>query len=77
MRRADFAGYLRSDRRCVYASKNYVPTPSLAGKSDDAVEQWINSGHMISAIKLYREVHSCGLREAKFAVEALIEKIKK
>lgn len=55
--------------------KNYLPDPDPADRSDEAVQQWIKSGRMISAIKLYREVHGCGLREGKDAVESLAEEI--
>ena len=53
----------------------YVPEPDPNDKSDEALRQWIKSGRTITAIKLYREVHSCGIGEAKNAVEALIEEI--
>lgn len=52
-------------------------TLSLPAKSsllrqvhDSEIEQQIRSGHLIDAIKLYREKNGVGLKEAKDAVEA-------
>jgi ribosomal protein L7/L12 len=52
-------------------------TLSLPSKSsllrqvhDSEIEQQIRSGHLIDAIKLYREKNGVGLKEAKDAVEA-------
>ena len=39
--------------------------------SDDAVRALIDKGELIDAIKLYREVHDVGLKEAKDAVDAM------
>lgn|GEM_PF-2551440 len=42
-----------------------------AAGSDDAVRALIDKGELIDAIKLYREVHDVGLKEAKDAVDAM------
>jgi len=43
--------------------------PPQQGTIDD-VRRFIREGHTISAIKLYRQIHKVGLKEAKEAVEA-------
>lgn len=35
------------------------------------VERLVRSGHKIAAIKVYRTIHGCGLKEAKEAVDKL------
>ncbi len=40
---------------------------------DKAIIEEIKKGNKINAIKLYRELHSVGLKEAKEAVDKLIE----
>ena len=40
-------------------------------KSDAEVVELLNNGQKIRAIKLYRELHGVGLKEAKLAVEAI------
>lgn len=50
------------------------PSPGLpvAGQAIPAdLEQLIRSGEIIHAIRQYREIHNCGLAEAKQAVEEL------
>jgi len=47
-----------------------MPAGASAG-SADSVEAALASGRKIDAIKLYREHHGVGLREAKDAVENL------
>jgi ribosomal protein L7/L12 len=42
----------------------------LVQVSDADIEQQIRTGHLIDAIKLYREKNGVGLKEAKDAVEA-------
>lgn len=44
---------------------------TTASGSDDAVRALIAKGELIDAIKLYREVHDVGLKEAKDAVDAM------
>ena len=44
--------------------------------NDSEIEAQIRSGHMIDAIKLYREKNGVGLKEAKDAVEAWRDKIR-
>ena len=46
-----------------------VPTPGR-GTMDD-VQRLVSEGHKIAAIKVYREVHGVGLKEAKEAVDAM------
>lgn len=43
---------------------------------DSEIEAQIRSGHMIDAIKLYREKNGVGLKEAKDAVEAWRDRIR-
>jgi ribosomal protein L7/L12 len=47
-----------------------MPDAALAG-SLDSIEAAIHAGRKIDAIKLYREEHNVGLKEAKEAVERL------
>ncbi len=51
------------------------PRPSQAPPTDPElnaqIRQLLAQGQKIPAIKLYREVHHCSLKEAKEAVEAL------
>lgn len=42
-----------------------------ASGSDDEVRALIGKGELIDAIKLYREIHGVGLKEAKDAVDAM------
>ena len=44
--------------------------------NDSEIEQQIRSGHLIDAIKLYREKTGVGLKEAKDAVEAWRDRIR-
>ena len=44
--------------------------------NDSEIEAQIRSGHMIDAIKLYREKNGVGLKEAKDAVEAWRDRIR-
>lgn len=46
-----------------------MPRPGQGSMED--VHRLTREGHKIAAIKVYREVHGVGLREAKAAVEAL------
>jgi ribosomal protein L7/L12 len=55
---------LRSDERVR------LPEAAVAGTLD-SVEAAILAGRKIEAIKLYREEHGVGLKEAKEAVEAI------
>lgn len=43
---------------------------------DSEIEQQIRSGHLLDAIKLYREKTGVGLKEAKDAVEAWRDRIR-
>ena len=52
-------------------STTLPPKSSLLRQVNDSeIEQQIRSGHLIDAIKLYREKTGVGLKEAKDAVEA-------
>lgn len=46
------------------------PGSLIRGVADAEIEAQIRSGHLIDAIKLYREKNGVGLKEAKDAVEA-------
>ena len=48
------------------------PTPAAA---DADIERELRAGNLIGAIKLYRETHGTGLKEAKDAVEAWRDRI--
>ncbi|WP_208752424.1 hypothetical protein [Corallococcus carmarthensis] len=50
-----------------------VPAPD----ADAAIAQAVEEGNLIQAIKLYRERHGVGLKEAKDAVEALRERLER
>lgn len=53
------------------------PKSSLLREVNDAeIEQQIRSGHLIDAIKLYREKTGVGLKEARDAVEAWRDRIR-
>lgn len=43
----------------------------LVGIEDPSVVDCINSGNMISAVTRYREIHDCGVSEAKKAVYSM------
>jgi len=67
---------LRDAKEAIEAYE-HEGTLSLPAKSsllrqvhDSEIEQQIRSGHLIDAIKLYREKNGVGLKEAKDAVEA-------
>lgn len=42
-----------------------------SGLANARIIELIRQGNKIEAIKVYREIHNCGLAEAKAAVEAL------
>jgi|HubBroStandDraft_1064217.scaffolds.fasta_scaffold1186185_1 ribosomal protein L7/L12 len=46
-----------------------LPAPGQSSMAD--VERLASMGERVWAIRCYREIHSCGLAEAKRAVEAL------
>ena len=48
-----------------------MPTAEAAADGDDLIASHLRAGRKIQAIKLYREEHDVGLREAKEAVEHL------
>ncbi|NOJ92529.1 hypothetical protein D7W82_22945 [Corallococcus sp. CA049B] len=47
------------------------PTPLSPEEGQARLAELINSGQMINAIKLHRQLHGSGLKEAKDAVEAM------
>jgi ribosomal protein L7/L12 len=47
------------------------PPQTGTGGSDETVKQLARNGQTIAAIKMYRDLHGCGLKEAKDAVDAL------
>ena len=51
-----------------------LPPAGQATMAD--VERLIQSNQLINAIKCYREIHHCGLAEAKQAVEQIRDRIK-
>lgn len=55
----------------TFKAKPRVPLPPAGQGTMDDVRRLVAEGHKIAAIKVYREVHGVGLREAKEAVEAL------
>jgi ribosomal protein L7/L12 len=57
--------------------KSNKPTASDTSEPTDAtVEDFVRRGQTIEAIKLYREQHSVGLKEAKDAVDAMERRLK-
>jgi ribosomal protein L7/L12 len=57
--------------------KSRQPSVSDAsGQSGATVEDFVRRGQKIEAIKLYREQHSVGLKEAKDAVDAMERRLK-
>lgn len=46
-----------------------MPNPGNGTMED--VQRLVSEGHKIAAIKIYRELHGVGLKEAKEAVEAM------
>ena len=60
------------DRATTLPPKSSV----LRQVNDSEIEQQIRSGHLIDAIKLYREKTGVGLKEAKDAVEAWRDRIR-
>ncbi|MEM9731076.1 MAG: ribosomal protein L7/L12 [Myxococcota bacterium] len=55
----------------AFKAKPRVPLPPRGTGTMDDVRRLVSEGHKIAAIKVYREVHGVGLKEAKEAVEAL------
>ena len=55
----------------AFKAKPRVPLPPPGESTMDDVQRLLSEGHKIAAIKVYREVHGVGLKEAKEAVEAL------
>ncbi|WP_375758656.1 hypothetical protein [Corallococcus exercitus] len=49
------------------------PTARSPEEGEVVLAELIESGQMIDAIKLYRHLHGCGLKDAKDAVEAMRE----
>ncbi|MHA7630477.1 hypothetical protein [Corallococcus sp. M7] len=60
--------WLRSSTRDQPSEPPPYRSPEEGRRS---LAELIESGQMINAIKLYRELHGCGLKEAKDAVEAM------
>ncbi|OZG71785.1 hypothetical protein BTA51_19335 [Hahella sp. CCB-MM4] len=52
---------------------NSIPVPPADQATDEDIRKLAGSGKKIQAIKLYREKYGVGLKEAKEAVEALVE----
>ena len=50
---------------------NHMNSTSPQTHTDEEVKRLASLGEMISAIKLYRQIHNVGLKQAKDAVEAL------
>ena len=48
-----------------------APLATASGSNDAAVSALVARGDLIDAIKLYREIHDVGLKEAKDAVDVL------
>ncbi|HEV2799679.1 MAG TPA: hypothetical protein VGW12_04235 [Pyrinomonadaceae bacterium] len=48
-----------------------APASALDAASFAEIKHLIHEGHLIGAIKVYRERTNCGLREAKDAVESI------
>ncbi|MFZ5445239.1 MAG: ribosomal protein L7/L12 [Myxococcota bacterium] len=68
---------LREAKEAIDALERGEPPQSLPPKaavlrqvSDSEIEAQIRTGHLLDAIKLYREKNGVGLKEAKDAVEA-------
>jgi hypothetical protein len=62
-------GGLRKARR-----SGLYPPPGMGSESD--VERLVLQGEMLLAIRLYREIHDCGLKEAKAGVEEITARVK-
>lgn len=60
-----------ANRRRVAALRASGLYPPRGAGSDGDVQRLMLAGHKIAAIKLHREIHGVGLKEAKEAVEAL------
>ena len=51
-------------------------TPLSPSQAEEQIERLICSGRKIEAIKLHRQTHGTGLREAKDAIEAKESRLK-
>jgi len=60
----------RSNRASGLSTDGKVTQPSGQG-TDEQVKQLVQAHQKIKAIKLYREIHGVGLKEAKDAVEQM------
>ena len=52
--------------------RDTLPPRGQGSQAD--VERLVSAGRKIEAIKLYREIHKVGLKEAKEAVDKLVER---
>ena len=60
------AGFIAGKISALKAGKSVI-----GNASDETVKQLARNGQTIAAIKMYRDLHGCGLKEAKDAVDAL------
>lgn len=60
-----------ANRRRVAALRASGLYPPAGGGTTGDVQRLLLAGHKIEAIKLHREIHGVGLKEAKEAVESL------
>ncbi|MGC1549817.1 MAG: hypothetical protein WA777_14945 [Rhodanobacter sp.] len=51
-----------------------APVRPAESISDAEIEAAVHQGHYIEAIKLYRQRHNCGLKDAKQAIDTLVKR---
>jgi ribosomal protein L7/L12 len=65
---------VNASRRWQRRHAEFIRRPPRGEATDADVERFVAMGRKITAIKLYREIHGVGLKEAKEAVEELARK---
>lgn len=53
-------------------SNNNTPAESVGELSDEKIKDIATGGQKVTAIKLYRQLHNVGLKDAKEAVEKML-----
>ena len=65
---------VNASRRWQRRHAEFARRPAPGQATDADVERFVALGRKMTAIKLYREIHGVGLKEAKEAVEELAKK---
>jgi ribosomal protein L7/L12 len=66
---------LNASRRWKSQHAELMRLPAPGEGTDEDVRRFVRVGRKMTAIKLYREIHDVGLKEAKEAVDAMVREI--